>query len=105
MLVLLDRLAPQSCVDGQLYGDSCDVHKYYQCASGVAHQFQCATGTVWDERIKNCNWDYLVLTSPTPCGCGRESVKVLNGAYSMGHCTIIGMIYMYNLRCSLDFGI
>ena len=33
------------------------------------------------------------------------SVKVLNGAYSMGHCTIIGMIYMYNLRCSLDFGI
>nr|XP_022318915.1 probable chitinase 10 [Crassostrea virginica] len=62
--------APQSCVDGQLYGDSCDVHKYYQCASGVAHQFQCATGTVWDERIKNCNWDYLVLTSPTPCGCG-----------------------------------
>ena len=77
MLVLLDRSAPQSCVDGQLYGDSCDVHKYYQCASGVAHQFQCATGTVWDERIKNCNWDYLVLTSPTPCGCGRRSTSLV----------------------------
>ena len=28
MLVLLDRLAPQSCVDGQLYGDSCDAVSY-----------------------------------------------------------------------------
>lgn len=64
--------APQPCVDGQLYGDSCDPKIYYQCASGVAYQFQCAAGTVWDERIKNCNWDYLVLTSPTPCGCGRK---------------------------------
>ena len=77
MLVLLDRSAPQSCVDGQLYGDSCDVQKYYQCASGVAHQFQCATGTVWDERIKNCNWNYLVLNSPTPCGCGRRSTSLV----------------------------
>uniref|UniRef100_K1PN75 Chitotriosidase-1 n=1 Tax=Magallana gigas TaxID=29159 RepID=K1PN75_MAGGI len=65
--------APKTCVDGQLYGESCDPKIYYQCASGVAYQFQCAAGTVWDERIKNCNWDYLVLTSPTPCGCGPPS--------------------------------
>lgn len=80
--------APQPCVDGQMYGDSCDPKIYYQCASGVAYQFQCAAGTVWDERIKNCNWDYLVLTSPTPCGCGRKYIKrimILETRRYIGH--------------------
>ncbi|XP_056017877.1 chitotriosidase-1-like [Ostrea edulis] len=77
--------APQPCVDGQLYGDRCDIHKYYQCASGIAWQFQCAAGTVWDERIKNCNWDYLVLTSSAPCGCGPPA-SCVNGRFYEDKC-------------------
>jgi hypothetical protein len=36
---------------------------YYQCWQGVATRYECAAGTVWDVRIDDCNWDYLVFSS------------------------------------------
>lgn len=57
-----------NCVDA-FYPDACDNRVYYQCWQGVATRYECSPGTVWDVRIDNCNWDYLVLTTTVdPCG-------------------------------------
>ena len=45
--------------------------KYVQCAPGYGVEHQCPKGTIYDERIRNCNWFDQLKTCPE-CECYTE---------------------------------
>lgn len=50
-------VAPTDCVEGHMYGDSCDDQSYYICFGGKPSKHTCADGTLWDSSIDKCNWE------------------------------------------------
>lgn len=47
------------------YPHPTDCEKYYQCGGGIPYEYSCSSGTLWNDQLKNC--DYNVQ-------CSSESV-------------------------------
>ncbi|XP_033739243.1 LOW QUALITY PROTEIN: uncharacterized protein LOC117326594 [Pecten maximus] len=52
--------APSSCTHGQFSPDPCDDQCFYNCGHGISYHQCCATGRVWDNYIKDCNYPELI---------------------------------------------
>ncbi|XP_076075265.1 putative chitinase 10 isoform X1 [Mytilus galloprovincialis] len=69
-----DPCAPTDCVEGHMYGDSCDDQSYYICFGGKPSKHTCADGTLWDSTIDKCNWEGKVgakRCAPVNCESGK----------------------------------
>ena len=33
-----------------------DCQKYYQCAHGTPYEYTCASGLLWNDQLKYCDW-------------------------------------------------
>jgi len=49
------KVSCKGLADG-LYPDPDDVHKFFQCAGGVVFRHSCPAGTVFNPKIKACDW-------------------------------------------------
>ena len=45
-----------------LYPHPTDCSRYYQCNFGDSNVLECPSGTVFDPKLKTCNWDWAVNT-------------------------------------------
>ncbi|XP_071132083.1 probable chitinase 10 isoform X1 [Mytilus edulis] len=69
-----DPCAPKDCVEGHMYGDSCDDQSYYICFGGKPSKHTCADGTLWDSSIDKCNRENDVgakRCAPVNCESGE----------------------------------
>ncbi|CAC5409184.1 E3.2.1.14 [Mytilus coruscus] len=77
-----DPCAPTDCVEGNMYGDSCDDQSYYICSEGKLSKHTCADGTLWDSSIDKCNWEDDVgakRCAPVNCESDIYVLRELNG--------------------------
>lgn len=45
------------CADPNgFYPHPTDCQKYYQCAHGTPYEYSCASGLLWNDAVKNCDW-------------------------------------------------
>ena len=45
------------CVDPNgFYPHPTDCQKYYQCAHGTPYEYACASGLLWNDSLKNCDF-------------------------------------------------
>ncbi len=45
------------CTDPNgFYPHPTDCQKYYQCAHGTPYEYACASGLLWNDAVKNCDW-------------------------------------------------
>ena len=45
------------CADPNgFYPHPTDCQKYYQCAHGTPYEYTCASGLLWNDAVKYCDW-------------------------------------------------
>ena len=45
------------CADPNgFYPHPSDCQKYYQCAHGTPYEYTCASGLLWNDQLKYCDW-------------------------------------------------
>ena len=56
------------CADPNgFYPHPTDCQKYYQCAHGTPYEYTCASGLLWNDQLKYCDWETNVqcISGPT----------------------------------------
>ena len=62
------------CADPNgFYPHPSDCQKYYQCAHGTPYEYTCASGLLWNDQLKYCDWAANVQCNLQPASSTATS--------------------------------